>query len=208
MKQSRLSLLICSSIFLVVFAGTALADSGGGEIYYTKPLKSVLFSHKLHVEERGLGCDMCHTRLFEMQALAAQENRDFTMKSLYAGKYCGACHNGNMAFASNTQCARCHGGVKEYEAAKKAGKISASGKGSGGPKTLVYKPKGIGQVTFNHEFHTNAFSCKDCHTKVFKMKKGGNKMTMDAMYAGKFCGKCHDGKVATASTECAKCHAQ
>jgi len=33
-------------------------------------------------------------------------------------------------------------------------------------------------------------------------------MTMDAMNAGKFCGKCHDGKTATAVTDCAKCHAQ
>ncbi|HLE42009.1 MAG TPA: cytochrome c3 family protein [Nitrospirota bacterium] len=208
MKPRRLSLLITLSIMVVLLAGPAFADSGGGEIYYSKPLKSVLFSHRLHVDEKGLSCDMCHTKLFEMQALAAQGRSDFNMNSLYKGKYCGACHNGRVAFASNTQCARCHGGVKEYEAAKKAGKINASGRGSGGPKNLVYKPKGIGAVTFSHEFHTNAFGCKDCHTKVFRMKKGGNRMTMDAMNDGKFCGKCHNGKEATAVSECAKCHAQ
>jgi len=205
MKQLRLSLLMMS-IMTVIIAGRVFADSGGGEIYYTKPVKSVLFSHRLHVEKRGLSCDMCHTKLFEMQALAAQQHSDFNMKSLYSGKYCGACHNGKTAFASNTQCARCHDGVKGYEAAKKEGKISASGKSSGGPKNLVYKPKGIGAVTFSHEFHTNVFSCKDCHTKVFRMKKGGNKMSMDAMNSGKFCGKCHNGKAATAVTECGKCH--
>ncbi len=209
MKRLRFPLLFMLSMTAVLLAaGPLLADTGGGEIYYTKPVKSVLFSHKLHVEDRGLGCDMCHTKLFEMQALAAQQRPDFTMKSLYAGKYCGACHNGKMAFASNTQCARCHDGVKGYDAALAKGIIDPSAKRSGGPKSFVYKPKDIGAVTFSHEFHTAAFSCKDCHTKVFRMKKGGNKMTMDAMNAGKFCGKCHDGKTATAVTDCAKCHAQ
>jgi len=210
MKQLRLPLLfIMSMMAFLTAAGPALAESsGGGEIYYTKPVKAVLFSHKLHVDERGLGCDMCHTQLFEMQALAAQERPDFTMKSLYAGKYCGACHNGKMAFASDTQCARCHDGVKGYEAALASGKIDPNAKPSSGPKPFVYKPEGIGKVTFSHEFHSSAYSCKDCHTKVFQMKKGGNKITMDTINAGKHCGKCHDGKIATAATDCDKCHAK
>ncbi|WP_456432053.1 c(7)-type cytochrome triheme domain-containing protein [Thermosulfuriphilus sp.] len=36
------------------------------------------------------------------------------MKSLYEGKYCGACHNGEMAFAANTKCTTCHIGVRGY----------------------------------------------------------------------------------------------
>jgi c(7)-type cytochrome triheme protein len=88
------------------------AEKQGGEIYYTKEVKTVLFSHKLHVDKKGLSCDLCHARNFEMQALKAQENADFTMKSLMEGKYCGACHNGTMAFAANTRCADCHTGVK------------------------------------------------------------------------------------------------
>src|SRR3990172_8049979 len=137
MKPIRLSLLIGISMITVMFAGQVFADSGGGEIYYTKPLKSVLFSHKLHVEERGLGCDRCHTKLFEMQALAAQERSDFTMSSLYKGKYCGACHNGTMAFASNTQCARCHVGVKGFDAAVKASKDNPSAGAAQGPKDAI-----------------------------------------------------------------------
>ncbi len=208
MKLLRLSLLFSISMMAVMIAGPAFANSGGGEIYYSKPLKSVLFSHKIHADELGLTCDMCHMKLFDMQALAAQEKPDFTMNSLYKGKYCGACHDGKMAFASNTQCARCHGGVKEYDAALEKEKKNPTPKPSRAPKALVYKPKDIGQVTFSHEFHTKSFGCKSCHDGLFALKKGGSKMKMDAMYTGGFCGKCHDGKTASEVTECAKCHAQ
>jgi c(7)-type cytochrome triheme protein len=91
---------------------TVAAENHGGDIIYTKGVKTVLFSHKLHVEKKELSCDLCHGRNFVMQALKAQENPDFTMKSLVEGKYCGSCHNGIMAFASNTRCADCHTGVK------------------------------------------------------------------------------------------------
>ena len=87
----------------------------GGDVIYVKPLKAVLFSHKSHVEETGLSCDMCHAGLFQMQSLEAQKDPEFTMAGLYEGKYCGACHmKDSMAFASNTQCARCHIGVKGF----------------------------------------------------------------------------------------------
>ncbi|HFC98199.1 MAG TPA: hypothetical protein ENJ40_07070, partial [Thermosulfurimonas dismutans] len=46
---------------------------------------------------------------------STQQNEDFNMESLYKGKYCGVCHNGEMAFASNTRCASCHIGVMGYE---------------------------------------------------------------------------------------------
>ncbi|MCS7278509.1 MAG: cytochrome c3 family protein [Thermodesulfobacteriaceae bacterium] len=87
-------------------------EIGAPEIVYNKPVKGVLFSHKYHVGELGLSCESCHPKLFEMQALKAQENPDFNMNALYQGKYCGACHDGKMAFASNTKCATCHIGVK------------------------------------------------------------------------------------------------
>ncbi|MEZ0344510.1 MAG: cytochrome c3 family protein [Caldimicrobium sp.] len=87
-------------------------DFGGPEIVYAKPVRGVLFSHKYHVGELGLPCESCHNSIFEMQALKSQENPDFNMEALYKGKYCGACHNGESAFASNTKCATCHIGVK------------------------------------------------------------------------------------------------
>lgn len=115
---------ILSLIVVVAMAAGAqsvLAENmeHGGDIIYTKPVKGVLFSHKVHVEDHGLTCDMCHAREFPMEALKVQENADFNMASLYEGRYCGSCHNGAMAFASNTRCASCHVGVKGL--AKKAG---------------------------------------------------------------------------------------
>jgi len=88
----------------------------GGDVLYSKPVKSVLFSHDLHAVEMGFGCESCHDGLFEMASLAAEGKPDFNMQGLYDGKYCGGCHNGEMAFASDTQCARCHIGVKGYNA--------------------------------------------------------------------------------------------
>lgn len=114
MKKS-IPVAIAAVLMSFALAGTGGAgesETHGGDIIYTKPVKSVHFSHKVHVDKKGLTCDMCHNGSFEMEALKAQENADFTMESLYQGKYCGVCHNGTMAFASNTRCASCHSGVK------------------------------------------------------------------------------------------------
>ena len=118
-KLTLLLLLVISMTVLIGSSGLMAMD--GGDILYTKPLMSVLFSHKVHAEDMGMGCDMCHPDLFEMAANTAENNDDFTMQGLYDGKYCGACHNGQMAFASNTQCARCHIGVKGYNKIKGIG---------------------------------------------------------------------------------------
>ena len=82
-------------------------------IIFTKPVKAVIFDHKYHIEQ-GLDCDSCHDDPFEMAAGTAEENEDFNMKALYQGKYCGTCHDGESAFASNTRCTLCHIGVKGY----------------------------------------------------------------------------------------------
>ena len=116
------SLCITAVAALSLAAGVAVAASyPEAPIVYDKPVKGVIFSHKTHVD-KGLACDMCHNRLFEQQAKKAQENKDFVMESLYQGKYCGACHNGSLAFASNTRCATCHIGVKGEARSKSADK--------------------------------------------------------------------------------------
>ena len=120
-KVLILSLVALSATFIltsVLFAGDVFH---GGDILYTEPMKAVLFSHDVH----GFPCEMCHDSIFEMQSLKAQATEDFTMQGLYDGKYCGACHaEGGMAFASNTQCASCHIGVKGYN--------EITGEGGGG----------------------------------------------------------------------------
>lgn len=84
------------------------------------------------------------------------------------------------------------------------------------PADFQFKTVGSeGAVTFSHKFHLaqkvdgQAVTCKNCHTKLFKMKKGADEINMAAIKDGKFCGGCHDGKTAFAATSadnCAKCH--
>lgn len=90
---------------------TSCHNAAGGDIIYTQPVKGVIFSHESH---NMFGCESCHEGLFPMEALETQKADNFTMEALYNGLYCGACHDGQMAFAANTQCATCHIGVKGY----------------------------------------------------------------------------------------------
>lgn len=97
----------------------------GGDIVYTKPLKAVVFSHKAHTEDIGLHCKWCHAETFEMEALNMQNQADINMESLCNEKYCGTCHNGDVAFSTTTQCARCHIGKMAYEELVRQGKVKA-----------------------------------------------------------------------------------
>lgn len=68
----------------------------------------------------------------------------------------------------------------------------------------------IGKVVFDGKIHGDkGLKCNDCHTKIFKMKKGADKITMDAINKGQFCGTCHNGSKAFASNDpksCTSCH--
>ena len=83
-------------------------------IIWVKPVRSVVFSHKVHTLDTGLDCGSCHDDLFEMEAGAAEEYENFTMATMYEGGYCGACHDGETAFAANTRCTACHIGVRGH----------------------------------------------------------------------------------------------
>lgn len=83
-------------------------------IVWVKPVKSVVFNHSTHTMGAELDCDSCHDELFEMEAGVAEENEDFTMATLYEGGYCGSCHDGDTAFASDTRCTTCHIGVRGH----------------------------------------------------------------------------------------------
>src|ERR1039457_5486670 len=68
----------------------------------------------------------------------------------------------------------------------------------------------MGKVVFDGKNHADAgVKCLDCHSKIFKMKKGSTKMVMADITAGKFCGKCHNGTKAFSakdSSNCGECH--
>ena len=77
-------------------------------------------------------------------------------------------------------------------------------------KTLEFNNSPMGTVIFDGTLHKEqGAKCKDCHNKgTFpKMKQGTVEITMDAIYEGKLCGVCHNGKRAfDAKGNCARCH--
>jgi c(7)-type cytochrome triheme protein len=75
-------------------------------------------------------------------------------------------------------------------------------------KTVEFDGKGGGKVVFDGKAHADkGLKCADCHPGVFKMKKGGDVITMADINAGKACGTCHkDGGKAFPAKDCAKCH--
>ncbi len=74
-------------------------------------------------------------------------------------------------------------------------------------KTVEFKGGKIGKVIFEGKKHADAgMKCNNCHPKIFKMKKGADKITMKDIRAGKFCGTCHNGEKAFKATNCKKCH--
>lgn len=199
--KTRVTIL---SLMILLLSGAVIAsnqpeeepydeDEYGPEepIVWTKPLKSVTFSHKTHTMDAELACDDCHDELFEMEAGIAEENDDFTMASLYDGNYCGACHDGSSAFASDTQCGSCHTV----------------------PEEAIIWTKPVKSVIFDHNTHTEemGLDCESCHDDLFIMRTGAaeeeDDFTMESLYAGNYCGACHDGSTAFASnTRCTTCH--
>jgi len=67
-----------------------------------------------------------------------------------------------------------------------------------------------GKVTFDGKVHADkGLKCNDCHTKIFKMKKGSAEMKMAEINSGKFCGECHNGEKAFKASDpaaCGRCH--
>lgn len=65
----------------------------------------VIFSHWVH---RTIAtCRICHGELgFEMSPGATA----VTAAEIRAGRYCGACHDGNVSFGTVSNCQRCHTG--------------------------------------------------------------------------------------------------
>jgi len=66
----------------------------------------------------------------------------------------------------------------------------------------------MGKVVFKGDDHAGkGLKCNECHSKIFKMKKGSTQMKMADINAGKYCGECHNGKKAFKTAgNCAKCH--
>jgi len=167
------------------------ADEYGPEesIEWNKPINAT-FDHKVHTMDAGLECADCHDELFSEEAGAAAEEENFTMAAMAEGQFCGACHDGDSAFATDTNCGACHAISEE--------------------QITWDEPT---KVAFNHSSHVEDFEleCSSCHSKTFSMKKGAaaaqKDFTMAAFKDGKYCGSCHNGDDAfDSASQCESCH--
>jgi c(7)-type cytochrome triheme protein len=69
------------------------------------------------------------------------------------------------------------------------------------------KTRGSDPVLFSHSIHRVKFRCSVCHGELgFEMKAGANDINMAKIAAGKYCGACHNGRIASGSAQCDRCH--
>lgn len=108
--------------------------------------KPVVFPHWLH--RARYTCRVCHGELdFQMKRGATE----ISERGNRTGKFCGACHNGKIAFRSNGNCDKCHSGDSGYSAGrfdeflmKTSLPMAASGNGvdwSEGVRRGIIKPQ-------------------------------------------------------------------
>ena len=82
------------------------------------------------------------------------------------------------------------------------------------PGDIVYQSTGE-PVVFSHSLHVSDFGygCDACHSKLFEVKtfaaREKGDFNMRALDEGRYCGGCHNGNTAFASSDfeqCARCH--
>ena len=143
----------------------------------TKTVGGVIFNHSVHGSR--FQCKTCHPKVFKQK----NNSNHVSMKAMEQGKSCGFCHNGKKAFNVTGNCTKCHAG------------------------DILFKDEEAGNVTFSHANHIEIFGCGECHPDLFKAKRGVNRMTMEEMENGQFCGACHDGDTAfSVAEDCESCH--
>lgn len=77
---------------------------------------------------------------------------------------------------------------------------------------IVFQRKGgeggVPPAVFPHWIHRIRYKCYACHPALFEMRAGANPITKDAIREGKFCGACHNGKIAwgVSFETCNRCH--
>lgn len=75
--------------------------------------QAVTFSHWLH--RTKFTCRVCHG---ELDFLMKTNSTEITERANRGGKFCGACHNGKIAFRHNGNCEKCHNGEIGYSNSK------------------------------------------------------------------------------------------
>jgi c(7)-type cytochrome triheme protein len=102
----RKKVLCLIPIVTLALIGSALAVPSGKTLEFPDgSAGKVIFSGTIHAE-KGLKCSDCHPKIFPMK----KTTEELKMSDLNAGKYCGACHNGEKAYSTNdaANCSKCH----------------------------------------------------------------------------------------------------
>jgi c(7)-type cytochrome triheme protein len=68
----------------------------------------VYFDHSTHVDLSAPDCGQCHPQVFPITAEAVATTTPMLMEEMEDGRWCGKCHNGEDAFASDEDCDMCH----------------------------------------------------------------------------------------------------
>lgn len=92
-------------ILIAFFFVSAYAVPVGRVLEWKTGISTVVFDGGVHAE-KGFKCNDCHPDPFMMKKGYSK----MKMVEIIQGKYCGRCHDGRKAFASNKAetCARCH----------------------------------------------------------------------------------------------------
>ena len=154
-------------------------QGGAKDVAINSSAGEITFSHEIHT---GMfGCGECHPDIFKAKA----NSNKVGMKKMEAGESCGACHDGDTAFAVSGDCTTCHTRAVD----------------------LQIQAKSVDAVPFSHEIHTGMFGCGECHPDIFTAKANSNQVGMQKMAEGASCGACHDGNTAfNVSEDCTACH--
>ncbi|MBF0612911.1 MAG: hypothetical protein G8345_17815 [Magnetococcales bacterium] len=70
---------------------------------------------------------------------------------------------------------------------------------------ILTNTRNMPHVRFPHRAHTQWLACENCHPGVFVAKAGGNTISMNDIFRGRYCGTCH-GRVAFSIYICQRCH--
>jgi c(7)-type cytochrome triheme protein len=61
-------------------------------------------------------------------------------------------------------------------------------------------------VRFPHRAHTQWLECSNCHDAIFVARAGGNRMDMNRIFRGEYCGACHGRVAFSPMVACERCH--
>lgn len=111
-KHVLLCVVLLTSATVMLFAPPAAAEYGDvvlNKRSQKEGMRPVVFSHWFH--RVRFRCKVCHDELgFKMRA----GGNDVQMADITGGKFCGMCHNGQVAWAVD-RCDLCHSGKAGLE---------------------------------------------------------------------------------------------